>query len=81
MTVAFIHYFIRTVTFIHYFITFFPPHKCFTREDPKPKVTKMPPKDESVVKESRKRKIPELVWNQKTNRYVKKDGAAGKQIE
>ncbi len=41
----------------------------------------MPTKDESVVKESKKRERPEQVWNEKTNRWVKKDGAVGKQIE
>ena len=39
----------------------------------------MPTKDESVVKESKKRERPEQVWNEKTNRWVKKD--VGKQIE
>jgi hypothetical protein len=41
----------------------------------------MPTKDESVVKESKKPVIPDLVWNEKTKRWVKKDGAVGKQIE
>lgn len=41
----------------------------------------MPTKDESVVKESKKPEIPDLVWNEKTKRWVKKDGAVGKQIE
>ena len=41
----------------------------------------MPTKDESVVKESKKPDIPDLVWNEKTKRWVKKDGAVGKQIE
>ena len=30
--------------------------------------------DESVVKESKKRKIPEPVYNEDTKRWVKKDG-------
>ena len=41
----------------------------------------MPMKDKSVVKESKQPEIPDLVWNEKTNRWVKKDGAVGKQIE
>jgi hypothetical protein len=40
----------------------------------------MPTKDESVVKESMKRKIPDLVYNDDTKRWVKKDGAVGKRI-
>jgi hypothetical protein len=45
----------------------------------------MPTKDESVVKERerdppKKRKIPDLVYNEDTKRWVKKDGAVGKRI-
>jgi hypothetical protein len=45
----------------------------------------MPTKDESVVKERereppKKRKIPDLVYNDDTKRWVKKDGAVGKRI-
>jgi hypothetical protein len=41
----------------------------------------MPTKDESDINLSEKRKRPDQVWNEKTNRWVKKDGAVGKQIE
>ena len=41
----------------------------------------MPTNDESVVKESKKPEMPDLVWNEKTKRWVKKDGTVGKQIE
>ena len=36
--------------------------------------------DEIVVKESKKRKIPELVYNDDTKRWVKKDGSVGRRV-
>ncbi len=38
-------------------------------------------KDESEINLSKKSKRPDQVWNEKTNRWVKKDGAVVKQIE
>ncbi len=38
----------------------------------------MPTKDESEINLSKNRKRPDQVWNEKTNRWVKKDGAVGK---
>jgi hypothetical protein len=44
----------------------------------------MPPKDKSEVELVKKRKKtdpPDLLWNEETKRWVKKDGAVGKRIE
>jgi len=38
----------------------------------------MSTKDESDINLSEKRKRPDQVWNEKTNRWVKKDGTVGK---
>jgi hypothetical protein len=38
----------------------------------------MTTKDESDINLSEKRKRPDQVWNEKTNRWVKKDGPVGK---
>jgi hypothetical protein len=37
--------------------------------------------EESEIETSKKRKRPDQVWNEKTNRWVKKDGVMGKRIE
>ena len=36
--------------------------------------------DESVMKESKKRQMPEQIYNEETKRWVKKDGAVGKSV-
>ena len=44
----------------------------------------MPPKiveEESEMEPPKKRKRPDQVWNEITNRWVKKDGVIGKRIE
>ena len=44
----------------------------------------MPPKDKSeidLVKKRKKGDPPDLLWNEETKRWVKKDGAVGKRIE
>lgn len=44
----------------------------------------MPPKDKSeieLVKKRKKTDPPDLLWNEETKRWVKKDGAVGKRIE
>ena len=44
----------------------------------------MPPKDKiemELVKKRKKTDPPDLVWNEETKRWVKKDGAVGKRIE
>jgi hypothetical protein len=44
----------------------------------------MPPKiveEESEIEPSKKRKRPDQVWNEITDRWVKKDGVIGKRIE
>ena len=44
----------------------------------------MPPKrvqEESEIEPSKKRKRPDQVWNEITDRWVKKDGVVGKRIE
>jgi hypothetical protein len=44
----------------------------------------MPPKiveEESGIEPSKKRKRPDQVWNEITDRWVKKDGVLGKRIE
>ena len=37
--------------------------------------------DKNESKLSKKPKMPDQIWNEKTNRWVKKDGVIGKQIE
>jgi hypothetical protein len=44
----------------------------------------MPPKrvvEESEIEPSKKRKRPDQVWNEITDRWVKKDGVVGKRIQ
>ena len=36
--------------------------------------------DESVMKESKKRQMPDQIYNEETKRWVKKDGAVGKSV-
>ena len=36
--------------------------------------------DESVVKEGKKRQMPDQIYNEETKRWVKKDGAVGKSV-
>jgi hypothetical protein len=36
--------------------------------------------DESVMKESKKREMPDQIYNEETKRWVKKDGAVGKSV-